>query len=172
MRTYSQQLGVIAFTICVALAANIKTDYDHSADFSRYRTYSWIKVDTGNSLWSDRIVRDVDAQLAAKGLTKVASGGDLSISGFGSTHNQQSLETFYNGFGGGWFWRGLGGDATTEVINTPVGSRVVDVFDAQTKHLLWRATSTETLSGDPEKNEEKLEHEVADMFKHFPPERK
>jgi hypothetical protein len=154
-------------------AAGLKTDYDHSADFSRYRTYSWIKVDAGNSLWSDRITRDVDAQLAAKGLTKVASGGDLGVSAFGSTHNQQSLETFYNGFGGGWFWRGFGGgETTTEVVNTPMGSLVVDMFDGQTKRLVWRSNSSETLSGDPEKNEKKLEHEVADMFKHFPPERK
>jgi len=161
-----------AFAAGLMFAADLKTDYDHSADFSRYRTYSWIKVEAGNSLWSDRITRDVDAQLAAKGLTKVASGGDLGVSAFGSTHNQQSLETFYNGFGGGWFWRGLGGEATTEVVNTPVGSLVVDAFDGQTKRLVWRASSAETLTGDPEKNEKKLEHEVVDMFKHFPPERK
>jgi hypothetical protein len=171
MRKY-RLLALAALAIGFIFAAEIKTDYDHSADFSRYRTYSWIKVDAGNSLWSDRITRDVDAQLAAKGLTRVASGGDLGVSAFGSTHNQQSLETFYTGFGGGWFWRGLGGDATTEVISTPVGSLVVDVFDGQTKHLVWRATSSESLTGNPEKNEKKLEHEVVDMFKRFPPERK
>lgn len=165
-------LALAALAIGFIFAAELKTDYDHSADFSRYRTYSWMKVDAGNSLWSDRITRDVDAQLAAKGLTKVASGGDLGVSAFGSTHNQQSLETFYNGFGGGWFWRGLGGETTTEVVNTPVGSLVVDMFDGQTKHLVWRATSSETLTGSPDKNEKKLEHEVADMFKHFPPERR
>jgi Domain of unknown function (DUF4136) len=165
-------LALAAFGIGLMFAADVKTDYDHSADFSRYRTYSWIKVDAGNSLWSDRITRDVDAQLSAKGLTKVASGGDLGVSAFGSTHNQQSLESFYNGFGGGWFWRGLGGDVTTEVINTPVGSLVVDVFDGQTKHLVWRASSTETLSDNPDKNDKKLEHEVGDMFKRFPPEHK
>jgi len=165
-------LALAAFAVGLMFAADVKTDYDHSADFSRYRTYSWIKVEAGNSLWSDRITRDVDAQLAAKGLTKVASGGDLGVSAFGSTHNQQSLETFYNGFGGGWYWRGLGGETTTEVVNTPVGSLVVDAFDGQTKRLVWRASSSETLAGDPEKNEKKLEHEVADMFKHFPPEHK
>ena len=61
---------------------------------------------------------------------------------------------------------------TTEVINTPVGSLVVDVFDGQTKHLVWRASSTETLSDNPDKNDKKLEHEVGDMFKRFPPEHK
>jgi len=162
---------ILALGLSVALAAALKTDYDHATDFSRYHTYSWIKVDAGDTLWADRISRDVDEQLVAKGLTKVASGGDVSVSAFGATHNQQSLETFYDGFGGGWRWRGFG-DATTEVINTPVGTLVVDVFDGQSKHLIWRANSSETLSGSPEKNEKKLQHEVAEMFKRFPPERK
>ena len=159
-----------ALGVSVLFAASIKTDYDHAADFGRYHTYSWIKVDAGDSLWAERITRDVDEQLAAKGLTKVASGGDLGVSAFGATHNQQSIDTFYDGFGG-WRWRGFG-EATTEVINTPVGTLVVDLFDGQSKHQVWRGNSSETLSEHPEKNDKKLEHDVADMFKKFPPERR
>ncbi len=158
----------IALAMAVLAFASVKTDYSHSTDFGKYRTYSWISSNAGNSLWVDRITAAVDAQLAAKGLTKVASGGDLGVSAFGRTQNEQTLETYYNGFGGGWFWRGFG-DATTEVINTPVGSLMVDLFDGQTKHLVWRGNSTETLSESPEKNEKKLEHNVEEMFKHFPP---
>jgi hypothetical protein len=168
---YRNLIALAAFGICVAFAS-IKTDYDHAANFSRYHTYSWLKVDAGDSLWVDRITRDVDEQLVAKGWTKVASGGDVAVSAFGATHNQQSMETFYNGFGGGWGWRGMGGDATTSVINTPVGTLVIDMFDGQSKRLIWRANSSEGLTGDPAKNDKKLEHEVADIFKKFPPERK
>jgi hypothetical protein len=66
----------------------------------------------------------------------------------------------------------MGGDVTTTVINTPIGTLVIDMFDAQSKHLIWRANSSESLSGNPDKNDKKLEHEVADIFKKFPPERK
>jgi hypothetical protein len=45
----------------------------------------------------------------------------------------------------------------------------VDVFDSQSKQLLWRGKSSETLSGKADKNEKKLEKDVADMFKKFPP---
>lgn len=93
----------------LVFAADVKTDYSHSVDFGQYHTYSWLKVDAGNPLWVDRIRRDVDAELTAKGWSKVDSGGDAAVSGFGATHNQQTLETFYDGFGGGWFWRGFGG---------------------------------------------------------------
>jgi hypothetical protein len=171
VKKYVGVIALAAIGVSIALAASIKTDYDHAANFSGYHTYSWIKVNAGDTLWADRISRAVDEQLAAKGMTKVSSGGDLGVSAFGSTHNQQSIETFYNGFGGGWRWHGFG-DATSEVINTPVGTLMVDVFDGQTKRLVWRANSSESLSGKEDKNEKKLEHDVADMFKHFPPERK
>jgi hypothetical protein len=151
-------------------AADVKTDYSHSADFGQYHTYSWMKVDAGNPLWVDRIKRDVDGQLTAKGWMQVPSGGDAAVSAFGATHEKQSLQTFYDGFGGGWRWGGFGPDlATTTTINTPVGTLVVDIFDAHTKQLIWRGTSDRTLSDKPEKNEKKLEDSVQSMFKRFPP---
>jgi hypothetical protein len=151
-------------------AANVKTDYSHSANFGQYHTYSWLKVDAGNPLWVNRIKRDVDAQLTAKGWMQVPSGGDAAVSAFGATHDRRSLQTFYDGFGGGWRWGGFGPDlATTTTINTPVGTLVVDIFDAHTKQLIWRGTSDKTLSDKPEKNEKKLEDSIQDMFKRFPP---
>jgi hypothetical protein len=102
--------AVIAF-------ASVSTDYNHNADFGRYHSYSWIGVRAGNSLWQDRIMNAVDSQLAAKGWTRVASGGDAAISAFGRTTERDTLQTFYDGFPG-WGWRGWGGmgTATTEVI--------------------------------------------------------
>jgi hypothetical protein len=150
-------------------AADVKTDYSHSVDFGQYHTYSWMKVEAGNPLWIDRIKRDVDGELSAKGWTRVDSGGDAAVSSFGSTHNEQSLQTFYDGFGGGWFWSGFGDMATTTPVSTPVGTLVVDIFDAHNKKLIWRGIASKTLSDNPEKNEKKLEDSVQNMFKHFPP---
>src|SRR5579863_1069151 len=150
--------------------ASVKTDYAHSADFSRYKTYSWLKVEPGDSLWQDRIRRDVDAELSAKGWQNIPSGGDASIAAVGSVKNEQRLETFYDGFGGGWYWRGFGdGLATTTVENVPVGSLMVDIFDSKTKKLVWRATEEKAVSGDPEKNAKKLQQIIGEMFKKFPP---
>jgi hypothetical protein len=156
------------------LLAKVNTDYDHAADWSRYHSFSWIKVQAEDPLWNDRISAAVNSELAAKGWQMVPSGGDASVSAYGSTHNQKTLQTWYDGFGGGWGWRrgwiGGGPDlATTTVENTAVGTLMVDIFDTQTKKLIWRGSSSDTLSGKPEKNEEKLRKSVADMFKNFPP---
>jgi Domain of unknown function (DUF4136) len=164
-------IGALTAAAALMFAADLKTDYSHSTDFSRYHTYSWIKAQGSDSLWSDRIQRDIDNELSSKGWTRVPSGGDASVSAMGFTKNQQTLETFYDGFGGGWFWRGFGGDglATTTVENTPVGTLMVDIFDTNTKKLIWRGTDTKALSDKPEHNEKKLEDTVQSMFKHFPP---
>jgi hypothetical protein len=150
--------------------AEVKTDYNHHANFTAYKTYSWLKVNAGDSLWSDRIQSAVDQQLSSKGFTRVPAGGDMAVAAMGRTTAKQTYTTFYDGLGGGWFWRGFGdGIATTSVQETPVGTLTVDIFDGQSKQLLWRGISTKTLSKNPEKNTKKLDDAVADMFKDFPP---
>ena len=62
-----------------AFAQKVQTDFDHQANFSQYKTYSWQEIKPPNSLWDARIKNAVDAQLAAKGWTQVDSGGDVAI---------------------------------------------------------------------------------------------
>jgi hypothetical protein len=108
--------------------------------------------------------------LTAKGWTKVDDGGDASVAAYGSTKTQKTLQTWYDGFGGGWFWNGFGdGIATTTVQETPVGTLMIDIFDSSTHKLIWRGVASNTLSGKPEKDEKKLEKAVEEMFKKFPP---
>src|SRR5690348_17083202 len=99
-------------------AADVSTDYDHHADFAKYHTYSWLGVKAGNSLWQDRIQSAVDKDLQAKGWQRVRSGGDAVVSAFGRTSEQQTLETYYNGFPG-WGWRGWGGMGTATTTAVP-----------------------------------------------------
>lgn len=160
------------FTGSELFAQQIKTDYDRGANFSQYKTYSWEKVQTPDPLWVDRIKTAVNAALAAKGWTPVESGGDICIVAIEMNRNQQTLNTFYDGFGGGWRWRGFGGfgESTTTVDTYKVGTLVVDLFDARTKSLVWRGASSDTLSDKSDKNIKNLNKGVQKMFQHFPPE--
>jgi len=159
-----------------SFAQQVKTDYDRSADFGKYKTFSWEHVKTQDALDVDRIKSAVNAALTAKGWAQVDSGGDISIMAIQMTHDQQTLNTFYDGFGGGWGWRRFGGggfggfgDATTTTDTYQVGTVVVDLFDTKTKQLLWRGTTSDTLSNNSNKNIENLNKGVEKMFKKFPP---
>jgi hypothetical protein len=57
-----------------AFGQKTQTDFDHQADFSQYKTYSWHTIKAHDSLWDARIKNAVDAQLAAKGWTQVDKG--------------------------------------------------------------------------------------------------
>jgi hypothetical protein len=165
-------IGMI-FLAGTASAQQVKTDYDHGANFAQYKTYSWEGVKTKDPLDVDRIKSAVNAALAAKGWTRVESGGDVSIMAMEITRNRQTLNTFYDGFGGGWGWRRFGaggfGEATTTTETYRVGTVVVDLFDAKTKQLVWRGSSSDTLSNNSDKNIKNLDKGVDKMFKHFPP---
>ena len=166
-------IGVLFLFAGRSAAQQVKTDYDRGADFAQYKTYSWEHVKTKDPLLVDRITNAVNSALAARGWTQVESGGDVSIVAIQMTSNQETLNTFYNGFGGGWGWRRFGGggfgEATTTTETYKVGTLVVDLFDAKTKKLLWRGSSSDTLSDKSDKNIKNLDKGVEKMFRQFPP---
>ena len=168
-RTIFASIGTALLFASASFAQQVKTDYDRSTNFNQYKTYSWEKVQTQDPLWVDRIKEAVNTSLTAKGLTQVASGGDVSIVAIEMTKNQQSLNTFYDGFGGGWRWGGGFGNATTTVDNYKVGTLVVDLFDARSKTVIWRGSASDTLSDKSDKNIKNLDKGVEKMFDHFPP---
>jgi len=167
--TVSMMLLLVA--LGTALAQHVQTDFDHKANFTQYKTYSWQEIKPADSLWDARIKDAVDAQLAAKGWTQVQSGGDVAIVAIKTTQTQRTLQTFYDGFGGGWRWRGFGGmgESTTTEQDYKEGTLVVDLYDAKTKQLVWRGSVEDTVSDKAEKNEKNLDKAVAKMFKDFPP---
>ena len=174
MKSTRKAVSIIAITISLSIisfAQDIKSDYDRNANFSQYKTFSFEKIQTKDQLWVDRIASAVSAALTAKGLTQVSSGGDISIVAVEMTKEQQTLNTFYDNYGGGWGWRWGGGfgDSTTTTDTYRVGTLVVDLFDAKSKKLLWRGSESDALSDKSSKNIKNLDKGVEKLFKEFPP---
>jgi len=175
MKPQSFLLPILVLISCAltTTAQDVKTDYDRRVDFTQYKTFSWEKVQTSDPLLVDRIQTAVNRTLAEKGWILRPSGGDVSIIAIEMTHNQRTLNTFYDSFGGGWGWRRFGGSgfgsATTTTSLYRVGTLVVDLFDGRTKKLMWRGSSSETLSNKSDNNIKKLDQAVRKMFDRFPP---
>jgi hypothetical protein len=172
-RSIFASIGIALLFATASFAQQVKTDYDRSADFSQYKTYSWEKVQTQDPLWVGRIKDAVNGSLSARGWTQVESGGQVAIIATEMTKEQQTLNTYYDGFGGGGGRRRFGGgglgEATTTTDNYKVGTLVVDLFDANRKNLIWRGSASDTLSDKSEKNIKNLDKGVQKMFDHFPP---
>ena len=162
-----------------AFAANVSTDYDHSKNFRQYHTFSFYKVQTADPFFDDRIKTEMTADLTKAGYQMVPSGGDLNITIFENEKDQQEYNTFYNGLGGGGFgWGGRGwgggwgggfGQTTTTVQQVPVGTLMVDMYDASSHQLVWRGKATSQLSNKSDKNTKTLDKDIDKMLNGFPP---
>src|SRR5262249_56651351 len=115
---------------------------------------------------------DVNAQLTSRGYQLVADGGDLGIAAHLATRTERTLNTFYDGFGGGWRWGGgFGGgfgSATTTESTFQEGTLIVDLFDARTRQAIWRGSGEQDVSTNPRKEAANLEKAAQKMFRKFP----
>jgi hypothetical protein len=164
--------GSLLMLPALAAAQDVKTDFDKAFDFSTVKTYA-IKIGTtwGNDLAERRVLTEIDEAIAAKGWKKAAEGqANILVVLHGATQTKHTASTFYSGMGG-YGYRGFGGmgTASTVVDDYRVGTLVVDMFDAKTKHLVFRGTAEDELSDNPEKNAKKLDKASTKMFKNFPP---
>jgi hypothetical protein len=155
----------------IAIAQDVKIDFDKAFDFSTVKTYA-IKLGTtwGNDLSQRRVLTEFDEAIAGKGWKKVAEGeANVQVVLHGATQAKHNATTFYSGMGGYGYRYGGMGTAQTVVSEYRVGTLVVDMFDAKSKNLVFRGIAEDELSDNPEKNTKKLEKASAKMFKEFPP---
>ncbi len=61
------------------------------------------------------------------------------------------------------------GETTTTETNKPVGSLVIDIFDGQSKSLIFRGISSNDVSKSADKNTHNIDKDIDKMFDHFPP---
>jgi hypothetical protein len=154
-----------------AAAQDVTWDYAKGTDFARLKTYAWT---TGHPvpdpLNDQRIVSAIEAQLAAKGLTKVdpAEHPDALV----AYHANFSRDLSFDEFGSGWGGFRFGGTWTrrARVESVLVGSLVVDIVDANARTIVWRGMATKDIDvhARPDARDKQVKQAVEKLFKHYP----
>jgi hypothetical protein len=160
-------VAALALGGCAGSSMTVSTDYDRAANFAPLKTYSWRPgTPLPNPLNAQRLVDAIDANLKAKGLTKVDSGGDVTVTYHAAADKTVDVQSFQSG-GAYSCW----GGCTTSTTVTPVtiGTVIVDMVDTKSNKMLWRGSATDTVSSDPKENEGKIQEGVHKMFEKFPP---
>jgi hypothetical protein len=179
-------------TATPAFAQTIKVNWNQAAPFSDYKTYAW-KTGTSqaNSFYAGWVKPDVDAQLAAKGLSLASANQkpDIYVTFHLQTQEVMDAVTTDDGFGPGWGWGGgpwgvwggwggwggwEGGDFSDTAITTQqprtMGILTVDLYDVAQKHLVWRGQATvDSVSNSQKGDEKQTQKSVEKMFKQYPP---
>ena len=160
----------IASVLLIGTAsADIVTDYDRKANFSSYKTYSWGRLESGSSMWDQRIKDAIDSQLALKGWKQVDSGGDVVVYAVAITRLGQDVHIAADGWGGGpWGFGPAFGDAWASKSTYAIGTLIIRMFDASTKRVIWFGLADDALSTNSDKSIKTLDKDVTKMFKKFP----
>ncbi len=148
-----------------AFGQKVSTQSAPNINWSQYKTYSWGHSESvANPIMNQYIVSGIEAQLTAKGLTKVETNPDLIVIFNATTDDQKQLN--WSGMGG---WGRLGGGMGSAQVDTIVlGQLIVDIADPKAKQFLWRGTANDTVSDKPEKNQKNLTKALSKMFQNFP----
>ena len=165
------------------IAQDIRYDFDKDKDFSKYKTYKWVAIkgaEMPDELTQKALTSAIDAQLAAKGLTKTDSdAADLYV-GYQTALGQEKEFTSYNtgwGYGPGWGggWYGYGGMSTITTYGSMsmvyVGQLDLSMYDPVAKQLVWRGTASKTFDpkAKPEKKQKNINKAVEKLLKKYPP---
>jgi hypothetical protein len=164
-----------------ASAQDVSYNFDQKADFAKFKTYRWVKVEGAeqpDELTAKMIVQAIDTQLTAKGLTKVESGNaDLLVAYQVAINKEKEVTSYSTGYGmgpgwGGRWYGGYGGGTTTASTSTIlIGSLALDMYDAASKTLVWRGLASKQIDtkAKPEKRQKNLDKGMAKLLKNYPP---
>jgi len=163
--------AIVAVMGTVALAQNVSFDFDKSADFSRFRTYAWVKgTILSDELNHGRIVSAVNGQLAMRGFSQVAPGAkpDVLVAYHATFDRDLQITGFSTGWGGYRFGGNRSGTARAEEILT--GTLALDMVDAHSNAIVWRAIASKDVDvkANPEKREKNINRAVEKLFKTYP----
>lgn len=164
--------AAVALLASTTLAQTITYDFDKAADFTRYKTYAWVRgTPLNDELNHKRIVNAVDTQLATKGLGKVevSANPDLLVAYHASFNKNLQINGFSTGWGAYRFGANRSGSARVDEIL--IGTLVVDMVDAGTKTIVWRGSATKEVDvkANPEKREKNINKAAEKLFKNYPP---
>ncbi|WGK65436.1 DUF4136 domain-containing protein [Croceiramulus getboli] len=171
-------LGIL-LTSCSSV--RVAQDYDQSINFNQYDTFAFFKPGIDQAEISDldkkRILRAIESELMAKGLTK-SENPDLLVSIF--TKSSERVDVYNNWGWGGWGWGGWGwggwgwggwgpGGFGNTVSRSTQGTLYIDLVDAGKKELIWQGQGTAALARDVDRKQERINEIVNEIMAQYPP---
>jgi hypothetical protein len=188
MKNYIYLILFAVVTTSCGSGVTVTSDYDKTADFSKYKTYAYYgwaensdQILTGFD--KERIETSFKGEFAKRGMTVNQGDGDAIVSLYVVVNEKTSYSSYTdhynNGMYGGMYasrygygygsGMEMGTSATTTTQNDYlVGTLIVDVFDAKTKKHIWQGIGKKTVNENKSKREEGIKAAVAEIMKAFP----
>ena len=154
----------LALCGAAAGAAEIKVNYDRQADFTRFKNWRWRKGTPAPDPVADKQLRDaIESRLAARGLSRVESRGDLEVVYHAAAENKIGVEKL------GYKQPDFEAQAT-RIRYLSVGTLVLDMIDASSGKVVWRGEAQDATTPAPRAIERMIDEGIAQLLQDFPPE--
>lgn len=158
--------------------SQVTSDYDKNADFSKYKTYSIAGWENDsdkilNEFDKKRITDALTSEFESRGMQLVESNGDAAITLYIVVDNKTSTTAYtsYNGgmgYRGGWGY-GMGNTTTTySEDDYREGTMVIDMYDEESKNLVWQGVMQTEVQENPQKREKTIPKKMKKLMKQFP----
>lgn len=184
LRILKPLLAAFALALLVAACATgprVRTDYDPSADFSRYQTwgfYSPIAMEeSGYSSWiSDRIKDNVRREMSARGYRYTDKDPDLKVNFQGIVRERTDVWStprtdfryFYSYRRRAYFAVPVWYDET-QVSQYTEGTLTVDLVDAARNRMVWTGAAIgRVVKRTPQEKMAEVDQAITAIFAQFP----
>ncbi len=166
-----------ALALSACSTVSVTTDYDHTAAFGTYRSYSIAPGPEGSDLplyCEITLRKSVREELAARGITEAAGkDADLAIVWrvylAGRTSAQERVDPegdLAYAYGNYTYWTGMPANLANS-SKYPEGTLVLDVVDMKTETLVFRGSALAVAMG-PERSAPRIENAVKKMVAALP----
>ena len=168
---------ILVFFACSLLCGctiQIKTLYDPTTDFRKYKTFCWMNgcdfavsgpAYLKDSLLRENIKKSIISELNIKGLTFANDNPDLLVSFNITIENQQTIlyprhddETFFHSL-----------DNEDRVINYLEGTLVIGIADNKESRVVWESFANRYIDANPDLSERNIAKGIHLVLKKYPP---
>ena len=165
---YLSWLSLLLFYGTAEASGSVSVRSQDGVDFAAFQTFAWKEGTPARRPDAQRrIVGAVGRELQSAGLLAVEDTPDLYV----MTHalvDRQTIEQLADPT----YWEFITGVRSVDAYDLQAGTLVIDLVDATSGQVIWRAVSARSVSGPMDKNLKKLDKLIHKMLKLFPPERR
>jgi hypothetical protein len=175
--------GALALAACAAVGPEIHSDYDNTADFSRYSTFAFMpRTDRGETRTYDtiddrRIMAAVRRELEQRGYREVEQDPDLVINFATRTEDTQDVRTVpsammpppWYGWRGAYYYPWPAYSYETYVTSYERGTLYIDLVDVERRQLVWEGRAVGRVTREAREDPAgTLDATVSEIFARYP----
>ncbi len=175
MRKHIVLVSLFILAAVSTTAMDVYVDYDRSGRFSWYKTWSWFETEETslkghNDLMHSRIKNAIEYYIGNGRLVEDTENPQLFITYHAVSTQARKVNpvSFGVGFGGGWamdpYWGGAG-ISSASAATYEQGTLIIDIWEAETKKLVWRGVAVDAFDDDPKKADKKIDKAIEKMIK-------